>query len=205
MIRIFFIDDHPVSRAGIKHLLKGNEFSLTGVASGIEEFLEQARTVEFDIVLLDLYLGNSDPIANLRLVRESYPSTPLVIFTSEERESWYRKMALRGVNGYITKNCTGEELKFMLRRVAGGEYCMLGRHYPDELEINDGSKKVLTQNQVEILSMIIKGFTHDQIATVKNTTVSNIDKTLVKIRRKFKLRTTMEVIRQCIDKGFIDI
>lgn len=203
MTTVFIIDDHPVSIAGVKSMLKKKEISVTGEASGVDEFLGKAGDCDFQVILLDLYLPGAQPVENLKKIRTHFPGKPVVIFTSEERESWLRKMIRLGINGYVTKNSSTDELAFTLKKAAAGEYCIVGKFNPCDFDNSRETEKCLTVNQIEILSMITKGRSQEEIAKTKQTTVSNVEKTLRNIRLKLKLETTVQVIKFCIERGYL--
>jgi len=63
--------------------------------------------------------------------------------------------------------------------------------------------KVLTNYQIEILRMVAKGKSQEEISKIKYTTVSNIEKTMQNIRRKLNFKTTFQVIKYCTDHGYL--
>ena len=76
MVRVLLVDDHPVVRAGLKALLETTEHvEVVGEASSGEEAVEKARTLEPDIVIMDLAMLGDAP--------ES-PATP------SHRRAWAR-------------------------------------------------------------------------------------------------------------------
>ncbi|MEI6143882.1 MAG: response regulator transcription factor [Mariniphaga sp.] len=201
-IALFLIDDHPVSISGVKTMLRDQDISVTGSAQSIDEFLNKANDNEFQVILLDLYIPGTHPVDNIKKIRERFPIAPIVVFTSEEDEPWHRQMMGLGISGYVVKNAPKEELIFVLKKAASGEICSISKQH-DKLTDLDQSEKVLTNNQMEILRMIAKGKSQEEISKIKCTTVSNIEKTMQNIRRKLNCNTTIQVIKYCSEHGYL--
>ena len=106
MIRIFTIEDHPVIVTGLRNLFRPSrdEIEIIGSASSVEEAVTRADPDTFDLFLLDLWLPNTNPILNVKKLKEIYPNKPITIFTSENSSSWQRKMFEAGVMAYLLKS-----------------------------------------------------------------------------------------------------
>lgn len=201
-IAIFLIDDHPVSISGVKIMLRNQNISVTGSAQSIDEFLNKAKKYEFQVLLLDLYLPGTHPVDNIKKIRERFPLTPIVVFTSEDDEQWHRQMMGLGISGYVVKNAPRDELIFVIKKAASGEICSVTKQH-EILTNGTQNPKVLTNNQIEILRMVAKGKSQEEISKIKYTTVSNIEKTMQNIRRKLNFKTTFQVIKYCTDHGYL--
>ena len=202
-INLFLIDDHPVTKFGVSTMLKNQDIGISGTAQNVDEFLGKAAETDFQVILLDLYIPGSHPVENIKRIRQAFPSMPIVIFSSEEREHWLRQMMELGINGYVVKNAQKDELVFTIKKAALGEFCIIGKNKLSELNQEDESGKFLTDNQTDILRMIAEGKRQADIARIKQTSVSNIEKTLRSIRRKFNLDTTNKLIRYCEEHGYM--
>ena len=58
-------------------------------------------------------------------------------------------------------------------------------------------------NQIEILRLVAKGKSQEEISKIKSTTISNIEKTMQNIRRKLNCKTTNQVIKYCTEHGYL--
>ncbi|MEI6457155.1 MAG: response regulator, partial [bacterium] len=97
MIRLFVIEDHPVIVTGLRNLFRPSRdgIEVAGSASGLAEALLKATPTGLDIFILDLWLGRSKPVENVRTLRAGFPGKPIVVYTSEISSAWRRKVRKR--------------------------------------------------------------------------------------------------------------
>lgn len=150
----------------------------------------------FDIVVLDLHLGKSDPVTNLHFIEDKFPGKPVIIFTSEESEEWQRRMFEAGAQGYVLKSAERREIMAIIGMVSAGKVI-----FPDFANEQDNTS--LTRNQQSILHDLAQGFSYKEIAEKKRTTVSTIEKTTFHLRNKFKVRNNIELITLLRDKKIL--
>ena len=179
-MHILIIDDHWVSRAGVRHLLSRLDEDITLTeASGVEEALAIASgTPDLDLILLDLVMPGMDPFDGLQALHQQSPSVPIVVFSvNEQRQDVLRTIDL-GAMGYIPKSSDAEEILSALRQVlAGNMYLPSGlmskpQAGPRENELDRGDlraytdlSKDLTRRQLEVFHLLAKGLSNRDIAT----------------------------------------
>lgn len=88
MIRIFSIEDHWLITEGLRQKFRRDRDGMYVSQSelNINSALENVSADSFDIILLDLFLPGSEPIRNIKKIREQFPGKPVVILSSEEHE-----------------------------------------------------------------------------------------------------------------------
>jgi DNA-binding NarL/FixJ family response regulator len=150
----------------------------------------------FDLVVLDLHLGKSDPVINLQYIQNKFPGKPVIIFTSEESEEWQRRIFEAGARGYVLKSAGPKEIMAIIEMVSTGKVV-----FPDFQNNNDTSS--LTRNQQSILLDLAQGLGYKEIAKKKGTTVSTIEKTTLHLRNKFKAHNNIELITLLRDKNIL--
>ncbi|HLF27422.1 MAG TPA: response regulator transcription factor [Anaerolineae bacterium] len=192
-IRLVIVEDHAVVRSGLRRLLE--ELPDVEVVMDTELGEEAVRIVEEqapDVVLLDLVLDNSqlDGLETLKRITTSSPSTHVVVLSAYAEESLVLPALRSGATGYVLKRALPAEVIEAIRDAAKGqlhldapiarkvvEYLRLETNANEEHRVEDR----LTQREKEILPLLMKGLTNQQIAvqlviapaTVK-THVSNI-------------------------------
>ncbi|MCB0375142.1 MAG: response regulator transcription factor [Sinomicrobium sp.] len=85
--------------------------------SELLDILAEAKKLP-DIVLLDLKMEPLDGIATTQQLRENYPDIKIIILSSYYSESFIGYMIKQGVNAFLPKNCTPEQLVFAIHKVA---------------------------------------------------------------------------------------
>ena len=200
MIRLLVIEDHPVAVTGLRNMFRpvrdGIEISI--FENSIEKVISNVNAEYFDLIVLDLYLFNTDPLDNLYRLRSHFPGKPVVIFTSEESEDWQRKMFNAGVKAYIFKSASRKEILGVIVKVYEGKIVfsdfILQQDIDQIAEMVGKGILTVTKNQQIILQYISQGMTYKAIAAIKNTTESSIEKTMIHLRRKYGAHNNAELI-----------
>lgn len=200
MIRLLVIEDHPVAVTGLRGMFRPSRdgIEVSVCESSVDRVISDVRADGFDIIILDLHLFNTDPVHNVKILRHSFPGKPVVIFTSEESDEWQRKMFDSGVKAYILKTLSRKEIQGILGKVYHGK--MVFSDFINEHDINritglfEKGFFSITGNQRLILLDISQGLTYKEIASKKNTSISNIEKTMYHLRNKYGARNNAELI-----------
>jgi len=199
MIRIFSIEDHWMVVDGLRSRFRADrdQILISDSAGTIGEALE-ANPEDFDLILLDLLLPGTDPVDNVKRLKQQFPGKPIVILTSEERTVWEIQMCRAGVQAYLTKNDQRKHLKEIIKRVAGGEN--LCKQRLTELKINsevaDSSVQSyrLKPTEKAILTLFVKQMSLKEIAAKLDMKESAVGKTMAKLRHEFKAKSNSGLI-----------
>ena len=131
-MKVLLVDDHPLILAALQSVITGlgDDVAVVGVASGDEAREVLARDAEFDLVLLDLALGDADGFEVLIELRATYPALPVVVLSASDRSSDVIRAIDLGAMGFVPKRSSNAMLFEALRMVmSGGLYvppAMLG-------------------------------------------------------------------------------
>lgn len=121
VIRILIVDDHPVVRYGVKHMLDAEaDIEIVGELDNVQGIGEVLRSLVPDVVLLDLELGETHGVDALRQFREEAPAMHVIIYTSHDEEERIIQAAELGVDGYLLKGCPKQEIIGAIRNVHNG-------------------------------------------------------------------------------------
>src|SRR6266404_2287831 len=124
MHKILIVDDHEVLREGVKRILEkpiGSAFF--GEASKMNEALRLVREQDWDIVVLDLSLGDRSGLEVLKELKQIRPRLPVLILSMHSEEQYARRAFKGGASGYITKDSPRSELlKSIEKVIKGGRY-----------------------------------------------------------------------------------
>ena len=200
MIRLFVIEDHPIIIKGLKYEFRSSrdKIVITGSTAKISDVTDKVKSEEFDVFILDLWLGDPDPVENVKILKKKYPHNPIVIYTSEESPFWKEKMLGAGANAYIVKSAEKDELKTIIQRVAAGEtvfpeYSFLNKDLTlQSLEVPRNI--ILKPWERQIFLLLSQGKSQKEIAELKHKSLSAIEKFVAKFRTQYNFNTTAEVI-----------
>ena len=86
-MKVLLVDDHPLILAALQAVIQGlgDDVTVFGVASADEARAALKRDAGFDLVLLDLGLGDEDGFDLLAELRAPYPALPVVVVSATDR------------------------------------------------------------------------------------------------------------------------
>ncbi|RQO56494.1 DNA-binding response regulator [Paucibacter sp. KBW04] len=124
-MKVLLIDDHPLILSALKTVIEGlnKEVVVVGADSAAAARLALQQSDDFDLVLLDLQLGDASGFDVLDEFRESYPALPVVVISASDRASDVIRSIDQGAMGFVPKRNSTELLAQALKLVmAGGIY-----------------------------------------------------------------------------------
>lgn len=121
-MKVLLIDDHPLILSALQAVITGlsDGVFVTGVASANAARDKMAQSSDYDMVLLDLSLGDTDGFDLLVELRSTYPAVPVVVVSASERASDVIRAIDLGAMGFVPKRSSTEALTNALRVVMSG-------------------------------------------------------------------------------------
>ncbi|SHI18276.1 Chemotaxis phosphatase CheX [Sporobacter termitidis DSM 10068] len=120
-INIVVVDDSPFSVAMISNILTGSGFNVIGSANGLEEAVEAVKTLQPDVVTMDITMPGADGIECTNAIHKVVPRQKVVIVSSMMDEEIIRRAKKAKVSGYVQKPVDAEELTLAINRVMADE------------------------------------------------------------------------------------
>jgi DNA-binding NarL/FixJ family response regulator len=121
MTKILIVDHHTMVRDGIKRMFDAPPGTVVfGEASTAHEAIQLVSEQDWDVVVLDLALGDSRGLEVLQEMQKLHPGLPVLILTMYAEEQYARRAFKAGASGYITKDCTRAELVGAIDQVRHG-------------------------------------------------------------------------------------
>ena len=120
MIKVFLVDDHRLFLSGVKAELD-TSFELVGVASDVDDAIEDIRATQPDVVLVDVHMPGGGGLAVVTTVRETHPDMKFLALSVSDAAEDVIAMIRAGARGYVTKSIQPEELAAAIRRVNDGD------------------------------------------------------------------------------------
>ncbi len=114
--RVLIVDDEISVRKICEFILRLMDFEVETAADGFEA-VEKAREKPFDLIITDIKMPGIDGVETARLIREIYPDVPWIIMTAYGQLDLALKAIRLGVNGFLLKPFTPDELKAMVSYV----------------------------------------------------------------------------------------
>lgn len=167
MIRVLVVDDHPIFRAGIAHLLTAQpDFELSAVVSDGAEVIDAVARHRPHVILMDLSMPGVDGIEATRRTVERFPDSKVLVLTSFADSDRVLRALDAGAIGYLLKDTEAAELVAGVRAAARGESPMSAAAVQTlVLERQRRSADVhLSPREREVLRLVAEGLANRQIS-----------------------------------------
>ena len=126
MLKVMIVDDHEVFRLGIRELLNSIDgFLVVAEANCCTDALAKIAAQPVDLVLLDLYLPDSDGIDAVHKLRKIIPHLHIIIISGMIDDDLLLRAVLAEVSGYLTKDTPALDIIRALQAYRRGELAML--------------------------------------------------------------------------------
>ncbi|WP_245395625.1 response regulator [Anthocerotibacter panamensis] len=196
-IRVVLIEDHDLTRAGMKLTLRKEGFEVVGEAANGRQGLAAVEQSQPDIALVDIGLPDMDGVEVTRQIKSHYPQVRVVILTLQDMEETVMAAFAAGADSYCMKDIAKENLLLAMQvtlegvswldpAVAGKVLKQLKAASPpagDELVTiqAEGSEYAeileaypLTKRELEVLELIVQGCSNQTIAEKLYVTVGTV-------------------------------
>ncbi len=122
-LRMLMVDDHEPFRVRVRSILQGcSRIRIIAEAAHVQEALAALRSGPFDVVTLDLSLGDENGLDLLHTIRALHPQLPVLMLTLRAGEEYAAYTRSQGALGFLRKELAGSELLNALREVMSGRY-----------------------------------------------------------------------------------
>lgn len=211
MVRVLIADDHAIVRAGLRALIASEpSLVLVGEAAGGWEAIDLVEKTRPDILLLDISMPDLDGIAVTKRLKPQYPDLRILILTVHEDEALLREAIRAGASGYVLKRAAEAELLSAIRIVMRGDMyvdpALLRSLFLEERDTRSDRQPVepLTPREIEVLKLIVQGYTNRQIAEKLCISVRTVEGHRANICGKLGLRSRVELVRYAREHGLIE-
>ena len=117
MSRVLIADDHAVVRSGYKQFLEGDTSIVEiGEAANGQETLEQLRTKEWDLLLMDIHMPDRSGLDILQHVSATYPAVRVLVMSGLPEEQYASNVLRAGASGYLSKGGSPQEFLKAVRQ-----------------------------------------------------------------------------------------
>jgi DNA-binding NarL/FixJ family response regulator len=208
-MRVMIVDDHPITRGGLKTALSGTgEVDVVGEASTGEEAIDTVAELHPDVVFMDVRMPGMGGLEATKIIKEVSPDTRVILFTVEESRSAIADAIAAGVSGYLLKDVSAEELVKAARLALEGKAVIhpsLTRAFIEEVQFVDRRPDApLSKREAEILQMVAYGATTKEVAHDLAISPHTVKTHLERIFEKLGANDRAQAVAIAIRRGIVE-
>jgi two-component system nitrate/nitrite response regulator NarL len=198
--RILVIDDHPLFRKGVSQLIAmAPHLQLIGEASSGEQGVAKARSLDPDLILLDLHMKGMSGIDTLKAIRDAGLDCRVVILTVSDNADDLVAAIRSGADGYLLKDMEPEDLLTAIDQTLNGSTVigerlngMLARAIREETTASQRDTSTLTKREQEIMQGLVQGLSNKLIARSLDITEATVKVHVKNLLKKLSFRSRLE-------------
>ncbi len=218
MVRILLADDHDVVRQGLRHLLEREPgWEVCGEARNGREAVDLARTLQPDVAIIDVAMPELNGIEATRRIRETSPSTEILVFTMHESEELVGEVFSAGARGYLVKSDAARLIlaavdalaahqPFLSTRVTAPVVDAFLRDRAERSESGAGASDImLTAREREVLQLLAEGRRSKDIARRLDISLKTVETHRASVMRKLDAGSIADVIRFAVRNHIVTL
>ena len=212
--RILIADDHTLLRQGLRAMLSVVPyFSVVGDAADGKAVIRESDTLRPELVLLSMSLPGINGIEATLHIKRRNPDTRVIALSTFKSDEYVREALRAGVDGYVLKDASYEELMVAIRSVLSGKKFLspdVSNHVVSTFLNGGGATAApngigaLTPRERSVLKLIAEGRTNRMTAEFLSLSPKTVEKHRAKLMRKLGLRNAAELILVALDMGLIE-
>ena len=209
-IRILITDDHPVVREGLSAMLaREKDIEVVGEAKDGKEAVARVNELMPDIVLMDLRMPEMDGVEAMRQIRARHTDIQFIVLTTYNNDEYIFKGIEAGARAYLLKDAPRDELFKAIRAVSRGESliepAVAGKVLDRlaELSRQMNTPEVLSDREIEVLTLIARGASNKIIADTLNIGQSTVKTHIQSVFHKLEVNDRTEAVTVAVKKGII--
>jgi two-component system invasion response regulator UvrY len=210
MIKLLIADDFPIVREGLKKTFaRTKHIVVAGEAQNGQEVLDQVQAEDFDVVLLDITMPNTNWLEVLKELKSRKPRLPVIMLSMHRGEEYVTRSFRAGASGYLTKESMMDEIVQAVEKVSqGGKYISPSIAETLVSLFDTGSDlpphKLLSDREYEVMSLLVKGKKTRKIADELFLSPNTVNTYRSRILEKMNKKNVAELIHYAIKNDLLD-
>jgi DNA-binding NarL/FixJ family response regulator len=218
VIRILLVEDHEIVRMGIRTILKQErDLSIVAEAGDGQEAIDKALELNPDLILMDIGLPTIDGIKATRAIKSALPKAKIIIITSHEQEEDVFAGLGAGADGYCVKGLVPKQLVNVIRCVMDGGLWLdrlIARPFLDAVNRRSlpptlslaplpASAHGLTERELQILNLLVNGFSNQEMASSLNLSTETIKSHMKHLFEKLQVTDRTQAAVKAVKEGLV--
>lgn len=209
MISVLVADDHGLMIDGIKTALADtSDIQIVAEANNGLEVIKILKDQKIDVVLMDINMPYMDGLECTKEITRQFPNVKTIALTQYNESRFVKKMLRYGASGYLLKDTLRDELREAIRSVYNGN-----QYFSDNIDnrnilLNEAPQinnelPILTDRELEVLSLICNEFSGPEIALKINVSFGTVEKHRANLMIKSGSKNTAGLVRWALENNLV--
>lgn len=205
--RVVLVDDHPITRRGLRAVLETTaDYDVCGESGSLVDALALVDALQPDVIITDLSLPDDAGQGVVRVLHRACPTAGVLVFSLHEERFFAARALGDGATGYLMKEADARDVLCGVRAVARGERYVSTRIASDLLasrrgrlarsagELLEPFVRGLTTRQQQILCLLKGGYGTTEIARHLGVSTKTVETHCSHIKERFGLKSARELL-----------
>lgn len=212
MVRALLVEDHKVVRAGLRALLEATQrVRVVGEASSGEEAVKKTRTLEPDIVVMDLAMPGMDGVQATRRIAALDLETKILVLTVHDEDEFLMPAMEAGAAGFLNKSVADTDLMGAIEAIMRGHSYLPSRAAAlmARLKRRGGSSsrlpgpEMLSARERTAIELYARGFSAAEAATEMFLSPKTVEGYIARAKSKLELKTRRDIVHFALEAGLL--
>jgi DNA-binding NarL/FixJ family response regulator len=188
------------------------DYDIVGEAKDGKEACQQAIALMPDLILGDLSMPGLSSIDVIATIKRRSPQIRIVVLTVQKADAYVREALRAGVDGYVLKDASFDELVAALRAVMQGKQYLSADVYGNlvrsfvsgpDAKAAKSAWELLTARERSVLKLVAEGRTNRQVGQYLNLSPKTIEKYRANLMHKLDISNLTGLVLAAIEMGLI--
>ena len=210
MIQILIVDDQELVRTGLRHILERSQSTgtITEASTG-EDAVQLCKKLKPDVILLDISLPGLSAFESTRRLKRVRPETGIIVLATHAKSPYPTRLLDAGASGYLTRDCSAEELLEAVETVAEGKR-YIGAEAAKQLALSilpgtaESPFDELSVREMEVMLKLTEGNRIPDIASLMCLSPKTVATYKYRIYDKLGTRSEVELMRMAMRYGLLE-
>ncbi|MEB7998748.1 response regulator transcription factor [Staphylococcus saprophyticus] len=197
-IKVLFVDDHEMVRIGISsYLSTQSDIDVVGEGKSGKDAIEKAHELKPDLILMDLLMDDMDGVEATEQVKKDLPNIKVVMLTSYIEDNEVYRALDSGVDSYILKTTSASDIAEAIRKTYNNESVFEAEvlvKMRNRMKQRAELYEMLTEREMEILLLIAKGYSNQEIASASHITIKTVKTHVSNILSKLEAQDRTQAV-----------
>lgn len=212
-VKVLIADDHALLHEGLIKILSIEPYiEVVGEAKNGAEAIKLARTVDIDVILMDINMPEVNGIEATKVIKAERPDIYIIALTIHDDEDYLFELIRAGISGYVLKDVSPDDLVNTILGVAAGQSFIppslttkVFEEFNRLIKLKERPNYGLTNRELDVLKQVARGLSNKEIADVLYISEKTVKNHLTSIFQKLGVNDRTQAALFSIKHNLVDI